>query len=217
MSKMVTIPENHKPFIVNINNREYIYRGGETVEVPDDVAEVIEDAVALEPMPKVYLSKLAQLANGTLTEITENDLMGITEISGYAFYYIRNLRSIEIPLGVNKIGPYSIAYCPNITHIDIPNSVEVISFRAFSGCNNLTTVIFADNSKLVTVDEHAFTDCTSLTRVVLKAKKPPSIQATTFSNVPTTCVFEVPADALEAYKTAQYWSAIANQIVAIEE
>ena len=217
MSRTITIPKNNKPFIVNINNREYIYRGGETVEVPDEVAEVIEDALELEPKPKRYLGKLALLANGTLTEITENDLMGITEISGYAFYYIKNLRSIEIPLGVNKIGSYSIAYCSNITHIEIPNSVEVISFRAFSGCNNLTTVIFADNSKLVAVDEHAFTDCTSLTKVVLKAKKPPSIQANTFSNVPTTCVFEVPAESVEAYKSTANWSAFANQIVAIKE
>lgn len=34
MSRTITIPKNNKPFIVNINNREYIYRGGETVEVP---------------------------------------------------------------------------------------------------------------------------------------------------------------------------------------
>ena len=39
--KTIQIPTNSNPFIVTINNNEYQYRAGETVEVPDEVAEVI--------------------------------------------------------------------------------------------------------------------------------------------------------------------------------
>lgn len=217
MSRTITIPKNNKPFIVNINNREYIYRGGETVEVPDEVAEVIEDALELEPKPKRYLSKFAQLAEGGLTEITESDLIGIEAIASYAFYQRPNLHSIEMPNGVKSIGAYTFAYCLGITDIEIPYSVTIINYRAFTGCNSLKTLTFAENSKIQVISDNAFADCTSIERVVLKSKIPPSISGNTFSNVPTTCVFEVPSESLEAYKTATNWSALANQIVAIEE
>lgn len=217
MSKMVTIPENHKPFIVNINNREYIYRGGETVEVPDDVAEVIEDAIALEPKPQKNISKIGQLTDGSLTEITTSDLRGIETIASYAFYQRPNLHSIEMPNEVKSIGAYTFAYCLGITDIEIPYSVTIINYRAFTGCNSLKTLTFAENSKIQVISDNAFADCTSLERVVLKSKIPPSISGNTFSNVPTTCVFEVPSESLEAYKIAANWSAFANQIVAIEE
>ncbi len=42
MSKTVTIPNCKNPYVVIINNKKYIYTAGETVEVPDEVAEVIE-------------------------------------------------------------------------------------------------------------------------------------------------------------------------------
>ena len=42
MSKIVTIPTCMNPYVVIVNHKEYSYPAGETVEVPDEVAEVIE-------------------------------------------------------------------------------------------------------------------------------------------------------------------------------
>ena len=42
MSRTVTIPTCHDPYQVEINNKIYTYKAGETVEVPDEVAEVIQ-------------------------------------------------------------------------------------------------------------------------------------------------------------------------------
>lgn len=42
MSKTVTIPKCRNPYVVIVNNKEYAYTAGETIEVPDEVAEVIE-------------------------------------------------------------------------------------------------------------------------------------------------------------------------------
>ena len=52
--KSISIPTHNNPFTVNINNKEYTYKGGETIEVPDEVAEAIEDAIALEPQPSPF-------------------------------------------------------------------------------------------------------------------------------------------------------------------
>ena len=39
--KTITIPTYNNPFVVVINNKVYQYKGGETIEVPDEVAEAI--------------------------------------------------------------------------------------------------------------------------------------------------------------------------------
>ena len=41
MSKTIKIPAYKNPFIVIINNKVYQYSAGETIEVPDEVADVI--------------------------------------------------------------------------------------------------------------------------------------------------------------------------------
>lgn len=192
MSRSITIPEYKNPFVVIINNNVYQYRGGETVEVPDEVAEAIEDALRLVPKPKRYLSKFAQFANGTLTEIKAEDLEGIEIISTFTFYNNDYLTRVVIPQGVTCIEPSAFSYCSRLTRVTMPDSIT-------------------------SINEKAFMDCIVLKSVVLKAKKPPIIEENTFTSVPTTCVFEVPAESVEAYKSAQYWSALASQIKAIEE
>ena len=84
--KTVQIPINSNPFIVSINNHVYQYRAGETIEVPDEVAAAIEDALELEPKPERYPSRLAKLAEGSLQELTAEDLEGISKIAGCAFH-----------------------------------------------------------------------------------------------------------------------------------
>jgi hypothetical protein len=41
--KTIQIPTNCNPYVVVINNHVYTYKAGETAEVPDEVAEVIEN------------------------------------------------------------------------------------------------------------------------------------------------------------------------------
>ena len=50
--KTVTIPTCANPFVVIINGRKYTYPAGETVEVPDEVAEVIERHEEAKPQPE---------------------------------------------------------------------------------------------------------------------------------------------------------------------
>lgn len=213
--KTITIPAYKNPFIVIINNKVYQYRAGETIEVPDDVAEAIEDALELIPKPKRYLSKLAQFATGSLTEITNSDLDGISTISPSAFYNYDSLQSLAIPDSVTDIGYAAFGNCNALESVTIGNGVTIIGANSFECCTKLTSI---DIPKCVTsIGNYAFKGCESLVRVIMRPITPPTIQAETFLNLPTTCVIEVPSEAVGAYKTAPYWSVIANQIKAIEE
>lgn len=190
--KTIQIPMNSNPFTVVINNKEYSYTAGETIEVPDEVAGAIEDALELAPKYKTRLSKVASLADRSITELTTDDFLGVTKIGLYAFAYCKELKRVSLGSGVTSIGDAAFSYCDSLNSFDI-------------------------HDKITSIGAYAFAGCTGLKRVIVRPATPPIIKTNTFSSVPSTCVFEVPSVAVEAYKSAEYWSAFANQIVAIEE
>lgn len=190
--KTITIPTNCNPYIVVINNHAYTYRAGDTVEVPDEVADAIEDAIELVPKPKRYLSKFAQFVAGNVTEIRERDLDGAEIIYPYVFFNCDVLTNIVLPRGVRSIGSTAFGYCNKLVSVTLPDSIK-------------------------SIEEKAFSNCVGLKKVIVKANTPPTIQADAFLDVPTACVFEVPAESVEEYRSAPNWSAFAGRIVAIEE
>jgi tRNA threonylcarbamoyladenosine modification (KEOPS) complex Pcc1 subunit len=186
--KIISIPEHNNPFTVIINNSVYQYRGGETIEVPDEVAEAIEDALELVPKPKRYLSKLAQRANGTLLEITANDLEGVETIIDSAF------RS-----------------CASVTSIEFPDSVKSIQQNAFLSCGNVKSIRFGDNSKLESIGVGAFNWCSNLAIVYLPPNPPVLENVSAFNNIKADCVFYCKTQAsLDAYKSAENWSTLSG-------
>ena len=184
--KTITRPTYNNPFIVVINNNVYQYKAGETLEVPDDVAEAIEDALELVPKPKRYLSKIAQRANGTLLEITANDLEGVETIIDSAF------RS-----------------CTTITSIEINNNIKSIQQNAFLSCSNVKIIRFGDNSKLESIAIGAFNWCSNLSKVYLPPNPPVLENVSAFNNIKASCVFYCKTQAsLDAYKAATNWSTL---------
>lgn len=192
--KTITIPKKfgYPTLDITVNGKEYTVKSGEEITIEDSIAEAIENAIALAPKAQRFLSKIAQYVDGNLFEITANDLEGATTIYPYAFYNCDTITGVTIPRGVTSIGYAAFGYCDKLESITIPNSVS-------------------------SIDDKAFAEGYSLKKVALKALIPPTIKENTFSLVPTTCVFEVPSEALNAYKAASGWSKIANQIVAIKE
>ena len=118
--KTIQIPMNSNPFTVVINNSVYQYKAGESVEVPDEVAAAIDDALKLEPKPKRYLSRIAQLAEESLEEITEEDLEGISTISNCAFYSCKSLTKVTIPDAITKIGESAFDWCWSLESVYLP-------------------------------------------------------------------------------------------------
>lgn len=191
--KTIQIPTTSNPFIVNINNHAYQYRAGETAEVPDEVAEAIEDALELEPKPKRYLSQIAQIAEGSITEITLSDLDGVETIATYA-----------------------LAYCKSLTKVSIPNSVKNIEGYAFYACNKLEHLVMGRNVKKIGVN--AFDWSASLMRVYLPITPPELANTNAFDHVKTTCVFYCKTNAsLEAYKAAANWSTLTGTYTFVVE
>ena len=125
--KTIQIPTTSNPFIVNINNHEYQYRAGETAEVPGEVAEAIEDALELEPRPKRYLSRIAQLAEESLTELTPEDLEGISTISNCAFYSCKSLIKITIPPAITRIGDSAFDWCWSLESVYLPETPPTLA------------------------------------------------------------------------------------------
>ena len=181
--KTITIPEYKNPFIVVINNKVYQYRAGETIEVPDEVAEAIEDALELEPKPKRYLSRIAQFAEGNITKLTASDLDGIEKIVYYAFVNYDSFESVEIPSSVISIG-----------------------YSAFSNCSSLKKVIFEGNSNLKTIGTNAFDWCENLEEVYLPETPPTLSNVNAFDHIKANCTFYCKTQSsLEAYKVADNW------------
>lgn len=131
--KAATIPTSMNPYVVTINNHTYSYPAGETVEVPDEVAAAIEDALELEPRPQRYLSKIAHLAENTLKELTAEDLAGISSLVRCAFYSNIGLISITIPDNIREIGTDAFSWCVNLERVYLPEVPPTLAVDAFKG------------------------------------------------------------------------------------
>lgn len=190
----ITIPKRfgYPTVDIYINGKKYTFSSGVEISVEDEIAGVVNNAVALEPKEGRNLSRIAQLAEGRITVLTASDLEGVTDIYNYAFYNCDRFQSVVIPNSVTNIGYSAFRYCGNLKTLQLPKG-------------------------LLSISERAFDNCISLVRVIVKAEIPPIIQPETFTNIPTSCVFEVPSKSLDAYKKAAYWSSLANQIIAVKE
>ncbi len=114
----------------------------------------------------------------------------VQSIGGRAFYRCTELKTVTIGEGVQSIGEYAFAYCSSLTTVNwnATNCTEAGSQHGsiFVGCKKLTTVYIADNVQTIpaytfyecaslqtvtisrgvlSIGEHAFCDCTSLTTV----------------------------------------------------
>ena len=193
MSRSITIPDYKNPFVVVINNSVYQYKGGDTVEVPDEVAEAIEDALEEIPKAKIYLSKFAQRVEGSITELTLSDLEGVEAITSCAFRDCLKLTKIAIPKSVKSIGNWAFSYCMMLPSINIPDGVSYIAEGAFHGCKVLKSVYLPET--------------------------PPTLATgNVFQDINTACVFYCKTqESLNAYKAAPIWSTLAGTYAFVVE
>ena len=128
--------------------------------------------------PIVHSGKL-YVNDKLLTELVVP--VGITSISGYAFYNCSSIEKVVFSKDVTSVGIYAFAGCAikcaeipafAIEKINVANLREVVIISgdnvpadAFSGCTSLTRVEFADSIK--TIGERAFYGCSFLRSIVL--------------------------------------------------
>jgi len=105
------------------------------------------------------------LMEGTVTEVTAEDLEGITKIRPYAFYLCANLISVDIPNTVKSIGGYAFANS-SLVSVVIPSSVDGdVGTNIFDNCQSLTTVTI--NPGLKSITSYMFSSCSSLESIII--------------------------------------------------
>ena len=85
-------------------------------------------------------NKLPQLIDRSITEITADDLSGITSIGSNGFYNCTNLSLTSLPSEITSIGGYAFGSCTRLTSITFEGTPQTINSSAFKGCTNLTTI-----------------------------------------------------------------------------
>lgn len=223
-----------------------------------DITENGEVDVANYEKANVNVNLLNDYLLGNKTEITADDLKGLTAIRDYAFY-LSNITSVEFPdtvthigrnafdstqierfvmpdtiksanvyfcrgcknlkefvigKGVTSLGNGWIEGCTALEYVEVPNNVTNIGWYFFQNCSNLKKVKIGTG---VTSISACFNGCKSLKEIICLAEKPPTLNAQNLDQLPADCVFKVPTNSVEAYKSATNWSARADYIVAYEE
>ena len=134
----------------------------------------------------------------------------VTSIGGSAFQGCTSLKSVTIPDSVTKIGNYAFEYCTSLTSVTIPDSVTSIGERAFYNCSNLASVTIGNS--VTSIGEDAFNRCISLEEVYCKPTTPPAGDSYMFDNNALGRKIYVPAESVEAYKSAVDWKFYADYI-----
>lgn len=184
--RTITVPKKYgyPTLDITVNGKEYTVKSGEEITVEDSVAEAIENAIALAPKIGVPRSKIARVAEGSLAELTEEDLAGISKIIAYAFYTCRSVERVTIPDGVENIENHSFYGCSKLETLEMANSVRSIGTNAFDWCARLVSVYLPET--------------------------PPALaNVNAFDNIKADCMFYCKTQAsLDAYRKAENWSTL---------
>ena len=128
---------------------------------------------------------------------------GVTSIGDYAFYYMPQLKNIEIPSSVTSVGKSAFAFCTSLESLTIPANVEAIGERAFEGCSALKAI--AIPASVTSLGQSAFAYCSAMTDVTVVSAI--ELLAYTFRNCKALANISV-NDEVEADPTAFEGAAI---------
>jgi len=118
----------------------------------------------------------------SVTSIAENAFKGCTNLTSVtfatgsqlktignrAFDSCERLTSISIPNSVTSIGGWAF-HGSGLASINIPAGVTSIGNEVFRWCTSLTNVTFATGSKLTSIADSMFYDCTNLASITIPA------------------------------------------------
>ena len=160
------------------------------------------------------------------TNLTRANFPKATQIGQYAFYSCSKLTSIDLP-SATSIEANSFNGCSALTSIDLPSATS-IGNSTFEYCNK---IVSANLPSATSIGSSAFSRCASLKSVILRSETVCALANTsafqycyhilgtknsTYNpNGDKDGYIYVPANLVDAYKSATNWSTYASQIRAI--
>lgn len=227
----ITIPNS----VTSIGYCAFMDAGLVSITIPSSVTYVGEDALACGNLVRATVYSNAALnghfKNLPLEEVVLGD--NITTIGDYTFQNCTNLSGITIPNSVTSIGEYAFNNCW-FNSITIPDSVTNIGEYAFYE-SSISDVVIGDGvteikrdtfgrcygienvtlgSGITRIGENAFSDASTGDKLICKAITPPTVDTGNQLDGFYGGIF-VPAESVNAYKSASGWSYVANKIQAI--
>ena len=181
-------------------------------------------------------SKLVQMVNGTATELTAEDLAGVTKIPQYLFQANKNIKSVSLSDTVTSIGMYAFAdstirtidlasvtyigeyafyrcnsYSNQLNNLVLPSTIKTLCSRAFQQCYQMKTVVIHDGVSLGNSNIFAYNN--ALTTVTVLATTPPTLSSSAFTDCTALTKIIVPVGCGDTYRQATNWAAYADIIV----
>ena len=213
------VPSGNKEITANGTNIDVKNYATATVNVPstggnEDLVNLIERDITTLNIPEgtTKIGESVFCNCQALTSITIPDT--VTEIGQQAFIYCKALTEATIGNGVTSIGTTAFYYCEKLTSISIPDATTSIGGSAFSNCFALRDVTIGNGVTII--DDSAFSYCEKLKSITIKATTPPTLGNEAFYRTGLSYIY-VPAESVDAYKTATNWKAYADRIQAIRE
>lgn len=184
--------------------------------VADSVSSVISYITDCCPLEKVYIGKTLCERNLSYgNPITSDGKLIISKSSGPSDItpFIMNVEWDE-NFSDTILEGYMF-YGGGFTHIELPNSIETLETYAIYGNVKLKEIVLDSNIK--SIEWGCFYKCKNLEKITINTITPPTMESNSFNNTNSTFKIYVPANSLNAYKTATNWSAYASRIYPIEE
>ena len=123
----------------------------------------------------------------------------VTSIGDAAFWGCVGMANINIPDSIITINDGAFKYCSGLTDIDIQDSVTSIGDGAFCSCKGLISVRIGKSVE--SIGDGAFAACDNLTDVTFTSAAITSIQGDIFDNCTNLKCINVPASAMDKYKS----------------
>lgn len=216
--KSVVLPSN----ITTINERIfYNCLSLESIIIPDNVTSIekyafgnclsLKSIIIPDNVTSIGESAFATCRNLQCVKFPRN----MTSIGSQAFSGCELLKNVDVPDGITSIEGSCFSGCWSLQSVNLPNSLTTIKAGAFGNCLFLESVIIP--SGVTSIETSAFNNSYGISELRLMPSIPPTISSSSLSFLRSNGIIYVPAESLEAYKTASNWSTYANKIQAMPE
>ena len=164
--------------------------------------------VYIDALKTVGCNAFAGNENMNVSFQTENEYATtlLNSLDKYAFAHT-GITTFSIPEGVT-VGRGCFAYCEKLSSLYLSDQSSIPEDLCYD-CKSLNRMWIPASVK--TIENNAFSYCTSIGDFYVASTTPPTINGNPFSN--TSCTFKVPSSAVATYKEHAKWSTYATRIV----